>query len=188
MVEQEYQVEGLRELEPREEGDSDYVEAYSGVGDLKIREKEEEIEFLWETDSGFRDVLEAVEGLYRRRNGIQVLDKDYDTGELTHDKIRNYVLGGSLEEARSPEVGDWSDHYLIQVCGPDFHVSWDQRMGDEYRVRVTTQGSGLAPFASVYMNTVDREASEQVVEDVWDEFFDEPRGFPGFWDPSEKYN
>lgn len=178
---QEYQVEGLQELEPREEGDSDYVEAYSDVGDLSVREKEEEVEFLWQTDSGFRDVLEAVESLHRRRNGIQVLDKDEDTGELSHGKIRDYVLEGPLKGSRTYEVSEWSDHYLIQLCGPDFRVSWDQR-GDEYRVRVTTQGSGLAPFARVYLNTVDEEAGSSVVEDVWDEFFDEPRSFPGYWD------
>lgn len=187
MVEQEYQVEGLRKLEPREEGDSDYIEAYSDVGGLKVREKEEEVEFLWETYSGFSEVLEAVEGLYRRSNSIEVLDKDRDTGELTHSKVREYVLEGPLEDSRSPEVGDWSDHYLIQVCGPDFHVSWDQRE-DEYRVRVTTQGSGLSPFASVYLSTVNEEAGRPVVEDVWEEFFDDPRGFPGFWDPSDKYD
>ena len=75
-MEQEYDFEGLERLEAREEGDSEFVEAYSDLGDLKVREKGEELEFVWETGSGFEDVLEAVEMFYRRENSIQFLEKD----------------------------------------------------------------------------------------------------------------
>lgn len=183
------ELEGLQELEPREKGENDFVEAYSDVGGLRVQEKEEEMEFLWQTDSDFRDVLEAVESLYRRRNGIQVLDKNHDNGELSHSKVREYVLEGPLEGRTSTEVGDWTDHYLIQVCGSDFTVSWDKKGEEEdYRVRVMTQGSGLAPFANTYISTVGSEDAEKVVEDVWNEFYSEPRSFPGFWNPSGRYD
>lgn len=183
-MEQEYELEGLEELEPREEGESDFVEAYSGLGDLKVREKAEEVEFLWETDAGFSEVLEAVESLYRRRNGIRALERN-DYGGLDQTKIRDYVLEGPLNEG----VGDWSDYHTLQIGGSDFYVSWDSKADErDHRIRVTTQGSGLAPFETVYRGTVEGEDVEEVIDDVENEFFDHPRSFPGFWDPSDRYD
>ena len=185
-MEQEYDFEGLERLEAREEGDSEFVEAYSDLGDLKVREKGEELEFVWETGSGFEDVLEAVEMFYRRENSIQFLEKDDISGDLRHGKIRDYVLKGPV---RDGDVGNWSDYRLLQIGGSDFYVSWEDTREDEqgYRIRLNTSGSGLRPFAAVYRNTLDREV-EDVISDVEEEFYDRPRSFPGFWDPTSRYN
>lgn len=185
VVEQEYKLEGLQQLETREEGESEYVEAYSDLGDLEVREKPEELEFVWETDAGFAEVLEAVESLYRRKNGIQALEKN-GYGGLDQTKIRDYVLEGPLEE---DGIGDWEEFHILQIGGSDFYVSWDSKAeGRDHRIRLNAQGSGLAPFESVYRKTVDDEGVEDVISDVEDEFFDHPRSFPGFWDPTDRYN
>lgn len=184
-MEQGYELKGLEELEPRDEGENEYVEAYSEPGDLEVREKPEELEFVWETDADFGEVLEAVESLYRRKNGVQALEKN-GYGGLDQTKIRDYVLEGPLEE---DGIGDWSDYHMLQIGGSDFYVSWDSKAEEkDHRIRLNAQGSGLAPFESVYRRTVDEDGVEDVISDVENEFFDHPRSFPGFWDPTDRFN
>lgn len=184
-MEQEYELKGLEELEYRKEGESGFVEAYSELGDLKVREKAEEVEFVWETDSDFGEVLEAVERLYRRRNGIRALEKN-EFGGLDQVRIRDYVLEGPLTV---DGIEDWEDYHTVQIGGSDFYVSWDSKAGKrDHRIRLNASGSGLGPFESVYRNTVEGKEVEEVIDDIEDEFFDHPRTFPGFWDPGDRYD
>lgn len=186
-MEQEYVIEGLQKLEDREEGESANVKAYSDLGNLYISEQYGEIDLTWETDSGFKQVLETVESLYRRTSRLEGLKKDDDTGRLTHENIRDYVLECPVGE--DAENSEWSDYHLLEFGGSDFRVSIDRKAEDKkYRVRVTAQGSGSKPFRELYLNTVDGEALEEnIVEEVEDEFFDHPRSFPGFFDPSNSF-
>ena len=183
----DYVIEGLQELESREEGESANVEAYSDLGDLYISEQFGEIDLTWETNSGFREVLETVESLYRRSNSLEGLKKDSDTGRLSHENIRSYVLEGPVGE--NAETSEWSDYHVLEFGGDDFRVSWDRKAENKkYRIRVTAQGSGSKPFRELYLNTVDGDGLEEdVVEDVEEEFFDHPRTFPGFFDPTDNY-
>lgn len=182
-MEQEYSWNDLQKLERREDEGSEYIEAYSGLGDLRIRERESEVQFIWETDSDFKDVLEAVEMFYRRKNGIEALEKDDISGNMSYEKIRDYVLGGPL---RGGEVAEWDDYELIQIGGDDFYVSWKPD-SNESQVRLSTSGSGILPFASVYSNTVDGD-SQQVIDEVEKEFYDHVHDFPGFWNPEKSFD
>lgn len=186
-MEQDYVIEGLQKLEGREEGENANVEAYSDLGNLHISEQFGEIDLTWETDADFREVLETVESLYRRTSRLEGLKKDIDTGRLTHENIRDYVLEGPVGEGA--ENSEWSDYHLLEFGGSDFRVSWDRKAEDRsYRIRVSAQGSGSKPFRELYLNTVDGEGLEEdVVEEVENEFFDHPRSFPGFFDPSKNY-
>lgn len=192
MVQESYSGEGLEKVQDRLEGDNGYLEAESGLGDLRVTEKDTQIDLVWETDASFENVIRPIERFYRRTNGIQVLEKDNETGDLTFSKVREYVVEGPLEDPFHDEVErdllDWDEYHLLQIGGDDFHVTWDQRGEDkDYRVRVSTFGSGMKPFRLVYENTVEEEGVEQVADEVEEEFFDHPRQLPGYWNPSEEY-
>lgn len=190
-MKESYSTAGLEKIQDRLEGDNDYLEAESGVGGLSVSEKDTKIDFVWETDSPFEEVLRPVERFYRRSNGIQVLDKDSSDGSLSFSKVRDYVMQGPTEDPFRDDVErdvlDWNEFYMVQVGGDDFQVTWDQKGQEkDYRVRVSTFGSGMRPFQIVYEATVEEEGTQEVLEDVEEEFFDRARYFPGYWDPSEK--
>lgn len=190
MVQETYSSEGLERIRDRLEGDNDFLEAESGLGDLRVTEKDTKIDLVWETDSSFEEILRSIEQFYRRKNGIQVLDKSGGR-ELSFSKVRDYVHEGPLEDPfrddTDRDILDWEEYHIIQIGGEDFQVTWDQK-GEEkdYRVRVSTFGSGMKPFELVYENTVEVE-TDQVIDDVEEEFYDHPRHFPGYWDPSGEY-
>lgn len=191
-MQESYSSEGLEKIRDRLEGDNDYLEAESGVGGLRVTEKDTKIDFVWETNTSFGDVLRPIEQFYRRSNGIQVLDKDSSDGSLSFSKIRDYVIEGSLEDPFQEDVDrdliEWDEYHMIQVGGDDFQITWDQRGEDkDYRVRVSSFGSGMRPFKLVYEATVEDSETEQVLSDVEEEFFDRARYFPGYWDPSKKF-
>jgi len=181
-MEHQYNWDSLQKLEKEQETGRGYIEAYSDLGHLTVKEKEAEVQFVWETDSDFRDVLEAVEMFYRRKNGIQALNKD-NTGNMSYEKIRDYVLEGPL---RNGEVADWKDYAWIEIGGDDFYVSWRPDSVDSNKVRLATSGSGVLPFASTYSNTVDGDTQE-VIDEIENEFFDHPHNFPGYWNPRDGF-
>lgn len=184
--------EALHRVQDRLEGDDEYLKAESSMGNLKVTEKEAQIDLVWETESPFEEVLRPIERNYRPRTGIQVLDKDYATGDLSFSKARRYVTEGPLEDPfgdGDKELLDWGEYHLVQVAGEDFHVTWDQKgENKDYRVRVTISGSGIRPFRKVYDETVDDEGSEKVIQEVRKKFFDSPRDFPGYWNPKDYYD
>lgn len=190
MVKESYSSGGLEKIKDRLEGDNDFLEAESGLGDLRVTEKDTKIDLVWETEASFEDVLRPIERFYRRTNGIQVLAKDDETGDLTFSKVREYRMQGPTRDPFRDEVDrdilDWSEYHLIQIGGEDFQVTWDQKGEDkDYRVRVSTLGSGMRPFRLVYEDTVEGD-TEQVINDVEEEFYDHARQFPGYWDPSKR--
>ena len=80
LVEQGYELKGLEELEPRDEGENEYVEAYSEAGDLEVRDTPEARAHVWETDAAFREQTEAVETQDPWNKGIQDLHENADGG------------------------------------------------------------------------------------------------------------
>lgn len=160
-------LEYLRDLEYQEE--TGFLEADFGEDEtyVEVSMRESSQVISWETDSDFRELLDATRQSYPikyRILGVTGPGRDHidkPCVKIRPEDIYDPVLENESDQDR------WSDYRHLQMDFDDFSVVWDNFRDEQKQVRLFLDGAGAGPFNRIFPRVEERE---EITGDI-DEFF-----------------
>lgn len=171
---QKNDLEYLSLIEESEETRYDSRAVFSDVGiGVEVEQYDDFQLYEWHSPTDFDELLEAVEPLYpltvdpglemiREKGRIRDADEDHVT-------IDNDLVYDPVAEWRGKER--WDEYSLIQINLNGAKVAWDEKeKRKDPRIRVYSIQWGPELFADIFNETVDKEETEEIIEDVREVF------------------